>query len=35
MLAAQLAEDLLRQNIPPEDQKRLVRSYLEKMEHLS
>jgi F-type H+-transporting ATPase subunit b len=34
-LAAQLAEDLLRQNITPEDQKRLVKSYLEKMEHLS
>lgn len=34
-LAAQLAEDLVRQNITPEDQGRLVKTYLEKMEGLS
>jgi F-type H+-transporting ATPase subunit b len=34
-LAAQLAEDLVRQNITPEDQQRLVKTYLEKMETLS
>jgi F-type H+-transporting ATPase subunit b len=34
-LAAQLAEDLVRQNITAEDQRRLVKTYLEKMEGLS
>lgn len=34
-LAAQLAEDLVRQNITVDDQKRLVKTYLKKMEELS
>ncbi|HKY63882.1 MAG TPA: ATP synthase F0 subunit B [bacterium] len=33
-LAGQLAEDLIRQNLTPEDQGRLVGQYLEKMEKL-
>ncbi len=33
-LAGQLAEDLIRQNITPEDQGRIVGQYLEKMEKL-
>jgi len=34
-LATQLAEELVRKNITPEDQQRLVKNYMEKMEHLS
>jgi len=34
-LAAELAEELVRRNITAEDQKRLVQTYIDKMEHLS
>lgn len=34
-LAAELAEELIRKNITAEDQKRLVQTYIDKMEHLS
>lgn len=34
-LAAELAEELVRKNMTPEDQRRLVEQYLSKMEHLS
>lgn len=34
-LAAELAEKLVRENITPEDQKRIVKQYMDRMEHLS
>ncbi|MDX1386988.1 MAG: ATP synthase F0 subunit B [bacterium] len=35
VLAAELAEKLVRENITPEDQERIVKQYIDKMEHLS
>jgi F-type H+-transporting ATPase subunit b len=35
VLAAELAEKLVRENMTPEDQKRIVKQYMDRMEHLS